>query len=74
MMLYSCSLTTDNVRRPRSATLMVPVMQVHIANLPPPFAPTHIVSDSRYAIQGLIVHLPRWKDQGWIGIADAELV
>ncbi|KAI0344347.1 hypothetical protein BDW22DRAFT_1316404, partial [Trametopsis cervina] len=39
-----------------------------------PFAPLHIVSRSSYAIDSLTVHLPRWRDNGWIGVANATLL
>ncbi|KAI0358274.1 ribonuclease H-like protein [Trametes cingulata] len=38
----------------------------------PPFAPVHIVSDSKYVIDGLTVFCPKWEDQGWIGVANAS--
>ena len=34
--------------------------------------PLEIVSDSRYAIEGLTTHLQSWEDQGWIGIKNAH--
>lgn len=40
----------------------------------PPFAPLHIVSDSRYVISGLTKHLPMWEDTGWYGLANAPLI
>ncbi|KAI0708428.1 ribonuclease H-like protein [Earliella scabrosa] len=39
-----------------------------------PFAPLHIVTDSQYVIDGLTLHLPRWEDRGWLGIANADLL
>ncbi|KAI0645435.1 RnaseH-domain-containing protein [Trametes meyenii] len=39
----------------------------------PPFAPLHIVSDSRYAINGLTKHLRKWEERGWIGVANAKM-
>ncbi|KAL6297791.1 hypothetical protein BKA93DRAFT_700196, partial [Sparassis latifolia] len=36
-------------------------------------APHHIVSDSKYAIEGLTIHLSYWEDKGWINIANARL-
>ncbi|KAI0645683.1 hypothetical protein C8Q79DRAFT_910315 [Trametes meyenii] len=39
----------------------------------PPFAPLHIVSDSRYVINGLTKHLRKWEERGWIGIANAKM-
>ena len=35
--------------------------------------PLKIVSDSRYAIDGLTENLRRWEDEGWIGIHNAAL-
>lgn len=40
----------------------------------PPFAPLHIVSDSKYVIEGLTIHLPKWERRGWIGVANADVV
>lgn len=42
------------------------------ARATPPFAPLHIISDSRYAIDGLTMHLQDWSDKGWIGVANAD--
>ncbi|KAI0043866.1 ribonuclease H-like protein [Auriscalpium vulgare] len=39
----------------------------------PQFAPVHIISDSRYAIDGLTTHLQSWEDAGWIDVANAPL-
>ena len=35
--------------------------------------PLEIISDSKYAIEGLTTHLQSWEDQGWIGIKNAQL-
>jgi ribonuclease HI len=35
--------------------------------------PLVIVTDSRYAIEGLTTHLGTWEDRGWIGIKNANL-
>lgn len=43
------------------------------AQIVPPFAPLTVISDSKYAIEGLTKHLHDWEDDGWIGIANAEL-
>ncbi|KAH9854516.1 hypothetical protein C2E23DRAFT_867507 [Lenzites betulinus] len=40
----------------------------------PPFAPAHIVSDSRFVTEGLTKHLSGWEDRGWLGITNPELV
>lgn len=34
------------------------------------FAPLHIISDSRYAINGLTIHLEKWEKTGYIGKAN----
>ena len=34
--------------------------------------PLEIISDSRYAIDGLTTHLQTWEDHGWIGIENAQ--
>ncbi|OJT08309.1 LINE-1 retrotransposable element ORF2 protein [Trametes pubescens] len=36
----------------------------------PPFAPLHIVSDSKYVVDGLTVNLRGWENKGWIGVAN----
>ena len=35
--------------------------------------PLIIITDSKYAIEGLTSHLGRWEDHGWIGIKNADL-
>ncbi|KAI0702814.1 hypothetical protein C8T65DRAFT_579104 [Cerioporus squamosus] len=40
----------------------------------PPFAPLHIVTDSRYVHQGLTVHRWEWEDAGWYGLANRVLL
>ncbi|KAL7280620.1 hypothetical protein ACG7TL_005557 [Trametes sanguinea] len=40
----------------------------------PPHAPLTVVTDSRYVIDGLTVHLPSWEACGWLGITNAELI
>ncbi|EIW51318.1 RnaseH-domain-containing protein, partial [Trametes versicolor FP-101664 SS1] len=37
----------------------------------PPFAPMHVVSDSKYVVDGLTKHLPMWERRGWLGVANA---
>ncbi|KAI0650599.1 hypothetical protein C8Q79DRAFT_900271 [Trametes meyenii] len=32
----------------------------------------HVVSDSKYAIDGLTKYLPEWEKKGWIGVANSE--
>ena len=39
----------------------------------PPFRPLLILSDSKYAINGLTVHLNSWENIGWINIKNASL-
>ncbi|KAI0644331.1 hypothetical protein C8Q79DRAFT_914155 [Trametes meyenii] len=39
-----------------------------------PFAPLHIVSDSKYLTERLTVHLKKWEEQGWIGVANSQLI
>ena len=39
----------------------------------PPFRPLTIISDSKYAINGLTTHLNTWEDIGWINIKNAPL-
>ncbi|KAI0353111.1 ribonuclease H-like protein [Trametes cingulata] len=38
-----------------------------------PFAPMNIVSDSKYVVDGLTMHLPQWERVGWIGVQNADL-
>jgi ribonuclease HI len=39
----------------------------------PLYAQLHIISDSQYAIDGMMVHLAKWVDRGWLGVANAAL-
>lgn len=39
----------------------------------PPFAPLHVVSDSKYVVDGLTTHLRKWEERGWIGVANADV-
>ena len=39
----------------------------------PTFCPLRIVSDSKYAINGLTTNLSHWEDKGWIRVKNAEL-
>jgi ribonuclease HI len=34
--------------------------------------PLEIISDSKYAIEGLTTHLTEWEDRGWIGVKNAS--
>ncbi len=38
----------------------------------PPRVALHIVSDSRFAVDGLTIHTPAWEDRDWIGVKCAE--
>ncbi|KAI0684822.1 RnaseH-domain-containing protein [Cerioporus squamosus] len=40
----------------------------------PPFAPLHIVTDSKYVLKGLTVHRHVWEAQGWFGLSNAGLI
>jgi ribonuclease HI len=40
----------------------------------PPFAPLHIMSNSRYIINCFTKNLPHWEAQGWIGIHNKEFI
>lgn len=39
----------------------------------PPFAPLHFVSDSKYVVDGLTMHLRKWEEKGWIGVANTAV-
>ncbi|OJT05923.1 LINE-1 reverse transcriptase -like protein [Trametes pubescens] len=39
-----------------------------------PFAPLHLVSDSKYVVDGMTVYLPAWERRGWIGVANASIL
>ena len=39
----------------------------------PNYCTLTIVTDSRYVIDGLTIHLTEWEDNGWIGIKNADL-
>ncbi|KAI0699831.1 ribonuclease H-like domain-containing protein [Cytidiella melzeri] len=43
-----------------------------VAALTPPSRPLHIISDSRYAIDGLTTHLQKWRDWEWTGVDNAD--
>ncbi|KAI0329240.1 RnaseH-domain-containing protein [Cubamyces sp. BRFM 1775] len=40
----------------------------------PPFAPLHIISDSKYVVDGLTKWLPKWEEEGWIGVANRRQI
>ncbi|KAI0355139.1 RnaseH-domain-containing protein, partial [Trametes cingulata] len=33
----------------------------------------HVVSDSKYVVDGLTLHLPKWERAGWLGVANKQL-
>ncbi|KAK7689889.1 hypothetical protein QCA50_006528 [Cerrena zonata] len=39
----------------------------------PPDSLLHIKSDSKYAINGLTRHLPKWEEKGWIDVKNADI-
>jgi ribonuclease HI len=39
----------------------------------PRFWPLTIISNSKYAIEGLTTHLQTWEDKGWIGVKNTDL-
>lgn len=39
----------------------------------PPSSTLHIRSDSKYLVDGLTKHLPRWEARGWIGVENADI-
>ncbi|RDX56699.1 ribonuclease H-like protein [Lentinus brumalis] len=39
----------------------------------PKHTPLHVVTDSKYTLDGLTVNLPQWEDCGWLGVANAAL-
>ena len=38
----------------------------------PTFYPLTIISDSKYVIDGLTLHLKEWEDKGWIGVDNPD--
>ena len=40
----------------------------------PPFAPLHVVTDSKHVIRGMTENLGKWEDNGWIGIAHPQQI
>src|SRR6266404_2890728 len=40
----------------------------------PIFYPLRIITDSKYVIDGLTMHLPKWEDNGWIGVKNAKFL
>lgn len=41
-----------------------------IAQKAPQFAPLNIMSDSKYAVEGLTLWAEKWEAEGWIGVAN----
>ena len=39
-----------------------------------PLTPVNIITDSKYVINGLTIHLGEWEDQGWINIKNKSLL
>ncbi|KAI9057385.1 hypothetical protein FKP32DRAFT_1583970, partial [Trametes sanguinea] len=39
-----------------------------------PFTDLHIVTDSKFVVNGLTRDLAKWEDMGWIGVANAEQI
>lgn len=39
----------------------------------PPFAALHIVSDSKYVVDGFTKHLRDWERKGWLGVSNAAI-
>ncbi|KAI0723595.1 hypothetical protein C8Q76DRAFT_672304 [Earliella scabrosa] len=44
-----------------------------VAARAPPFAPLHILSDSKYVVEGITRWVYKWEAQGWIGVANKDL-
>ncbi|KAI0336958.1 hypothetical protein BDW22DRAFT_1299621, partial [Trametopsis cervina] len=38
----------------------------------PPVVPVHIITDSKYCIEGITVHSPHWEAKGWVGVENKE--
>ncbi|KAI0667424.1 ribonuclease H-like protein [Trametes maxima] len=47
---------------------------LEVAKRTPPFAPLHVVSDSKYVVDGMTTHLQKWEEKGWIGVANAGII
>ncbi|KAI1781818.1 ribonuclease H-like protein [Ganoderma leucocontextum] len=43
-------------------------------DMTPPFAPLHVVTDSKYVIRGLTENLGKWERDGWMNVENAEEV
>ncbi|KAF9492911.1 ribonuclease H-like protein [Pleurotus eryngii] len=46
---------------------------VHVLQTFPKDVPLHIATDSKYVKEGIVTHLRRWEDNGWIGVANRKL-
>ncbi|KAI0720822.1 hypothetical protein C8T65DRAFT_567167 [Cerioporus squamosus] len=40
----------------------------------PPFAPLHVVTDSKYVLKGLMVHYREWEACGWFGVENSHVI
>ncbi len=40
----------------------------------PIFYPLRIITNSKYVIDGLTMHLPKWEDNRWIGVKNAKFL
>ncbi|KAI9070087.1 RnaseH-domain-containing protein [Trametes sanguinea] len=40
----------------------------------PPFDALHVVSDSKYVVDGLTVHAPKWEQRGWVGVKNSAVI
>ncbi|KAI0339655.1 ribonuclease H-like protein [Trametopsis cervina] len=45
---------------------------LHALQNTPPVIPLHIITDSKYCIDGIVRHSPQWEAKGWIGVANRE--
>jgi ribonuclease HI len=50
------------------------VAVLHAVKSTPPFAPLHILSNSKYIINCFTKNLPQWEAQGWISIQNKEFI
>ena len=67
--------TASKVPGPTQSNQAGEIFAVAIATAKtPPFAPLHILSDSKYVIKGLTRDLPKWEDRGWVGVTNKLLL
>jgi ribonuclease HI len=50
------------------------VAVLHAVQKAPPFAPLHILSSSKYVIEGLTQKLKQWEEHGWINVPNQEFI